>query len=354
MNKNKHILIKNIYYMLAYAFKVLNQKNFEEIEIEEFEQIHNLFAAILYKGISAQLKQGLYREYISRTENLKTLRGKLDIYGSLQNNIQKKHSLVCEFDEFSENNIFNQILKTTSLLLIRENRVSKENREALKSVMIFFGEVDELEVDKIMWNKLIFHKSNQNYKMLLNICNYVISGLILSTQKGKHKMANFLDEQRMYALFESFVREYYKKHHSGLSVSSPQIPWDIEEGIESFLPVMQTDIVLKSKNKKLIIDTKYYSKSWQTHSQYNKSTLRSNNLYQIFTYVKNEDINNLGDISGLLLYAKTDEEISPNSEYVIGGNKIYIRTLDLNREFSYIAKQLDDIVDEWKSYACIS
>ena len=106
-------------------------------------------------------------------------------------------------------------------------------------------------------------------------------------------MANFLDEQRMHALFESFVKEYYKKHHSGLSVSSPQIPWDIEEGIESLLPVMKTDIVVKCKNKKLIIDTKYYSKSWQTHSLYNKNTLRSNNLYQIFTYVKNEDVDRL-------------------------------------------------------------
>ena len=66
MTRDKGIFIKNIYYMLAYAFKVLRQKNYEEIEAEEFETIQDLFAAILAKGISQQLKQGLYREYVNK------------------------------------------------------------------------------------------------------------------------------------------------------------------------------------------------------------------------------------------------------------------------------------------------
>ena len=43
--------------------------------------------------------------------------------------------------------------------------------------------------------------------------------------------------------------------------------------------------------------------------QYNKQTLHSNNLYQIFTYVKNYDIQNSSNVAGMLLYAKTNEEI---------------------------------------------
>ena len=66
MTKDKSILIRNIYYMLSYAFTTLNQGGYENVETEEFENLHNLFAAILAKGISRQLKQGLYREYLSR------------------------------------------------------------------------------------------------------------------------------------------------------------------------------------------------------------------------------------------------------------------------------------------------
>lgn len=62
MTKYKLIFIKNIYYMLSYAFTTLKQSVYENIEKESFDNIHNLFAAILAKGIGLQLKQGLYRK----------------------------------------------------------------------------------------------------------------------------------------------------------------------------------------------------------------------------------------------------------------------------------------------------
>ena len=51
MINDKGILIKNIYYMLTYAFQVLKQTNYDEIASEEFEEIQDLFASILAKGI---------------------------------------------------------------------------------------------------------------------------------------------------------------------------------------------------------------------------------------------------------------------------------------------------------------
>lgn len=48
----------------------------------------------------------------------------------------------------------------------------------------------------------------------------------------------------------------------------------------------------------------------------------------------------------MLLYAQTDDEIQPNNTYMMSGNKISVRTLDLNCEFAEIAAQLNKIVDE--------
>lgn len=62
----EQILIKNIYYMLAYAFKALQQKNYKNMETVQFDNAQNLFAVILAQGISQQLKQGLYKEYIDQ------------------------------------------------------------------------------------------------------------------------------------------------------------------------------------------------------------------------------------------------------------------------------------------------
>ena len=87
--------------MLTYAFKILQQSNYDEIAAEDFENIHDMFAAILGKGVAAQLKHGLYREYIDIFDDLTTLRGKIDFPGTIKKKLQQKQVLTCEFDELS-------------------------------------------------------------------------------------------------------------------------------------------------------------------------------------------------------------------------------------------------------------
>lgn len=111
---------------------------------------------------------------------------------------------------------------------------------------------------------------------------------------------------------------------------------------------MQTDVMLTYKEKVLIIDAKYYSHT--TQMQYSTKKLHSDNLYQIFTYVKNKEYELAGkshEVSGMLLYAKTDEELLPYNQYMMSGNRISVRTLDLDCDFSVIASQLNCIVKEY-------
>ena len=63
-------------------------------------------------------------------------------------------------------------------------------------------------------------------------------------------------------------------------------------------------------------------------------------------YVKNEDRAHTGNVSGMLLYARTTEEIEPWLSVPIGGNQISVRSLDLNRPFVEIADSLDRIAYE--------
>lgn len=44
---------------------------------------------------------------------------------------------------------------------------------------------------------------------------------------------------------EKFILEYYSKHFPELSVSASQIPWSVDDGIRTMLPVMQSDIHLQ-------------------------------------------------------------------------------------------------------------
>ena len=341
------IPIQNVYYMLSYAFQVLSERGYKDIATEQFDNTAELCAAILTKGIAFLLKRGLGKEYIPQVETLSTLRGKVEVTDSVKGRTMLKKQLVCSYDDFSINSYMNRIIKTTAELLLHAD-ISKTRKKELRKLMVYFKDVDELDVHTINWH-IQYNRNNQTYRMLISICWLLVKGLLQTNSDGSTRLMDFLDEQRMCRLYEKFILEYYKREFPLLNASASQIPWALDDGIGDMLPAMQSDITLSNGNDVLIIDAKYYPASGNTQVQYDKHTLHSGNLYQIFTYVKNKDAE-FGEtphkVSGMLLYAKTEEDIQPDNSYRMSGNEISVKTLDLNMEFAAIAEQLNTIVKE--------
>ena len=231
-----------------------------------------------------------------------------------------------------------------------DDGVDSERKIALKKVLVFFDGIELLEPSEIQWSRLHYRRNNRNYEMLINVCYFVLDGMLQTTEKGEYKMATLSDEH-MARLYEKFILEYYHQHHTYYlsEVKAGKVKWDLvgdnNESMIRFLPIMQTDIMLRLNEKILILDAKYYGRTLQ--KQFDKYTLHSNNVYQIFTYVKNQDKDNTGDVAGILLYAKTDEDITPDVMFNLGGNQIGAKTLDLNKDFALIAAQLDKIAEDY-------
>ena len=335
------IPIQNIYYMLSYAFQTLQAENYKDLATENFHNTAELCAAILDKGIGIQLKHGLRRDYVSKSESLSTLQGKLNISESIKTQTMLKKQMICTYDEFSTNIQFNQIIKSTVLLLLKAN-ITNSRKKSLRKLLLFFSDVNEIDLHFVNWNQQ-YNRSNQNYQMLIGMCYLVYKGLLTTQNNGTTKLMDFFDGQRMCRLYEKFLLEY-RKEHPELTANASQIAWQLDDTENQMLPRMQTDIMLSKNNNILIIDAKYYSH--MTQQQYGIHTLHSNNLYQIFTYVKNKEFelrNYEHTVSGMLLYAQTDEDIIPNNTYHMSGNQISVLALDLNQDFSKISRTLDDI-----------
>ena len=338
------IPIKNIYHMLTYAFQVLKQKNYKKIETEEFKNTEDLFAEILKLGLTSQIKRGLEKEYIPYNERTSTIKGKINITQSLKYNTLQQKQLLCTYDDLSINTSKNKIIKSTLLALLNKN-IDKTRKKEIKNLLLYLEEVEVVDINRINWN-IQYNRNNQTYMMLISICELVIKGLLQTQTEG---FTNFMDfeEKIMSHLYEKFILNYYKQEHPELIAHAPQIKWagTTEEDYNNMLPIMQTDITLEKDNTILIIDAKYYKQITNTKNEH--TTIHSGNLYQIFAYVKNMTANNLGtkNVSGMLLYAKTDEDEYPNYDYNMSGNRISVKTLDLNVEFNEIRKQLDNIVD---------
>src|SRR5699024_1226628 len=136
-----------------------------------------------------------------------------------------------------------------------------------------------------------------------------------------------------------------KREFPQLSVTAANIPWSVNDGITSMLPNMKGNVILSYNNIYSIIDPKYYAKTHQNYYVVHK--IHSVILYKLLPYVKNQDMNLRefsSKVSGMLLYAKTDEKLVPDNTLQMSGNQIRVTTLNLNCDFAEISKQLNQIV----------
>lgn len=327
--------------MLAYAFRDLREQGIVSIEPEKFDNIYQILTEILIYGVSYRLKKGLMHNYEYCTDETTAVRGKINIAETINSGSLIRKRLVCSYDEYTVDTVMNRILKSVMLLLLRSD-IKNEQSDELCRLLRYFADVSEITPDDIRWDSLVYNRNNREYRMLMSVCRIICENMLYSDNEGKYKLTDF-DDKNLNKLYERFILNYYIIHHPDLMPASKEIKWAFDENNGELYPKMQSDIMLTSVERRLIIDAKFYSSS--TALNFNKHTFHSHNLYQIFTYVMNESESFSETVSGMLLYARTDNEFIPDdgSNTKICGKSFYVRSLDLRGNFNSICRQLDNI-----------
>ena len=336
------IPIQNIYYMLSYAFRALTKSEFNRIETESFANIYDMYSSILIKATETLLKRGMHKEYLYIERPTSTPRGKLLLMESIKQQSLYNNKLVCGYDVFTENIPLNQMIKATLFLLLSKP-ISIESKKRIKTLLLYFSEVNLIGLHMLDWNRCYAAKDIR-WNMVVSICKMIQNEHKKKKKSGCEEFADFSDEQQLSALFERFVREYFRKEYPQLNTSSPIVRWKLDSPENEYLPNMHTDVVLSTEDNVLVIDTKFYSQIM--HNRYGKKIIRPDHMYQIYSYVKNMMSHEAWSgktVSGMLLYAKTDEGIDIDKKYDMDGNRIYVKTLDLNLPFADITKQMGQI-----------
>ena len=60
------IPIRNIYYMLSYAFRALNPQGYKRVSVEQFDNVLEMLSSVLSRGISIQIKRGIQKGYLEK------------------------------------------------------------------------------------------------------------------------------------------------------------------------------------------------------------------------------------------------------------------------------------------------
>ncbi len=353
MSKFK-VPIKNALFMYSYIWDKVENKDYTNLSAEDDFKSSNIYAELFLINISKIIKRGLYKEYIVRNNELNTIKGKIDIVSTINNQSLRNGKVYCEYDELEENNIYNQILKYIAIRLYKSYDINKENKKKLNRIILYFNQVDYVEINRDSFNRLLFNRSNFHYFYILKICELIYNSQILSDNSGKYMFYDvFEDDKAMEHVFELFVNKFYehelpKKYK--VSYQS-QINWQLTGGDKTILPIMKMDTLIRTKEETIIIDTKY--KKNYTSENFGKETFVSENMYQMMAYLNNVNVKN--SLKGILLYPLPYNAESVNESYdckvvsTVQGMtdaKLQFITIDLSQDWRKISCDLLYIIDK--------
>ncbi|MGI6256636.1 MAG: 5-methylcytosine restriction system specificity protein McrC [Anaerovoracaceae bacterium] len=355
------IPIKNLFYMLCYAWNVLAVVDDVKVGTDDYDDAYNLLARVYAYGIGKLIRSGFHRSYIEKTEELSTLRGKIEVQESMSKlTMQRKH-LICTYDEYSTDDIFNQILKYTIDSLIKNPNVDKLTKRELKKESAFFGGIGSLPPTKENRQKLIFNRNNITYKLLINIATMLYDNTVVSEEYGKDTFKDFYRQEQMHKVFEMFVLNFYKTHldRKKYRVHAPKINWHLDENADKiwgdFFDVedspgdRRTDIVIENKelNLQLIFDAKYYEKTFvNAYMNSDDERARTGHLNQVRGYLIDSEFK--GDKMGALIYPMVNNDIANGKMFAIQDSNIIVKTINLDTEWRDIEEDLLTFLEKFE------
>lgn len=329
--------------MLCYAWDRLDEASTLSVTTEGQTEILDLLSSVLINGVQRCLKEGIDKGYVAHQEEVRGIRGRLNLQESLQRLTFIRGGAVCDVDDFTANVLSNQLIKSTIWRLSRTDGIDTSLRSRLRDLSRRLDNVSlRSQMRRVDFRSVPLYGNNRLYRLLLNVCELIFDSSLVEKGDGRYIFKDFLeDERKMRRLFQRFVQNFLKHHQSHYQVSVDRFGWNFDvdgNPTNSAVPQMETDITLKSSDKIVVIDTKYSKEALQ--SRFEKKTLRSDHLYQIFSYLKNLEARGYpyDSAEGILLYPTVQSEV--DASFAVQGHRINVRTIDLTLPSDELKRKL--------------
>ena len=263
------IPIRNVYYLLLYAWDRFTPESQIEVGAEQSPDLPNLLARVLVEGTRRLLRRGLDRGYIGYVEELAAPRGRFLLAEAVKRRSFTRGRLVCQFDELSSDVIHNRILKAALTALAKSNTLETSLRGDVIELRSKLARITEVPLARHFFNQLQLSRSTGHYGLLMRICELLLELQLPEEGGHRSRFADILsDKDKMPAIFEAFVRNFYRQEQDQLTVGSELIPWDTGPNPlehENYLPSMRTDVTLRSSGRTVVIDAKFYPQALVSH-----------------------------------------------------------------------------------------
>ncbi len=346
MNKPA-IPIRNIYYMLTYAWNHLQDAKIVNLDAQPANNLLDILGHALNKCVLYLCRRGFELNYQSNTELITGVKGRVNLTQTLRGLHMTQGKTVSTFDDLNPDTLANKIIKSSLTVLIKNENLNKTIREESRSIRARMPEVKEINLTPLHFNKVKVRASSRYYKFAISLCKFIADNSISNQNNGSYRFYDFeRDERKMSLLYQEFLYCFCMRELKNANVKRSYLKWDAYSDSDknlSFLPRMETDITISSNNKTLIVDAKYYKNIFSSRNETSK--FHSSNLYQLMNYLLACKSTPAQKISGLLIYPHVTKAVK--HRYNISGFDIGLCTINLDQEWTLIHQDLLSIFTEF-------
>ena len=344
------IPVRNVWLLFLYASGLAQFRGRFNAEIEASPDLKSLLARLLCYVTERRLRRNLSFGYRARQDVLRRVRGRIDILKTVADDLFRKGEVACRFAEFTINTPRNRLIRAAHSKMasfqIDEGLAHRCRMLAHALGRIGVGS-DFPSRAEIASDQIARHEVDD--RLLVSLAHAVFD-LILPTEEpgGRSLLATRREEMNLPRLFEKAIGNLFAaelpRDDGWRIINSKQHEWPVSSsspGIDTYLPSMQTDIIIENlqAQRRVVIDTKFTE--ILTRSRFGRLRFKTNHLYQLYAYLRSQErpsdpMSLRAD--GILLYPSAGLRVDETA--LIQGHRVRFVTVDLDRPSSEVVEQL--------------
>lgn len=233
-----------------------------------------LYFELFISEVEYLLHRGLIKRYRKNEGNQTSLKGALQFSKHISQNLVHKERFYVKYTQYSNEYTIHEILFKTIKLLANLNS-NPQLKGRIGTLTLNFPEIKEIKVNESTFDKIVFDRKNQHYRMALEIAKLLLLNYHPDVSKGRNDVLALMFD--MNSLWEQFIlvtlKRKLKSHHV-----SAQVTKSFWKPISGYSSKMRPDVILKCKESQenYVLDTK-----WKNLNGYNPSP---EDLRQMYVY----------------------------------------------------------------------
>jgi 5-methylcytosine-specific restriction enzyme subunit McrC len=247
------------------------------------ETLLEILIKLFSEKLAEALRRGMPRRYVTHTDDLPVLRGRLDVNRQFSVLAAEPSRLACQYDALTPDIALNQIMKAATVKLLRIARTSA-NQSRLRELTFAFADIADVPVSALRWADVVLDRTNARWRELLNLARLLLGQRFQTTSRGGADGFSLLFE--MNTLFEEYVARSLTRALSGtelrvVSQGGRLYCLESDDGRELFQT--RPDILVKRGSDVVrVIDTKW--KRIANRIDDAKQGVSQGDVYQMMAY----------------------------------------------------------------------